>query len=122
MFEPLATVGLGFNSTAVHDVSYESLFVASELGASKPWLFGLAKGSSCKVMDPHVQRVLIGSDGEVKEDTVTLNEEKGHIPSILKNPHRYQIYRRNIRDKLRVEIGVRCQRHKVSNGEAHDGD
>ena len=82
----------------------------------------------------HVQRVLTGSGGKVEEDTVTLNHEKGaitcvdegrdleHIPSTLKNPRHYEIYRRNIRDKFRVEIGVRCRRHDVSNGEAHDGN
>ena len=48
MFESFTTVGLGFNSAAIHDVSYETLFVASELGASKPGLSGLRKGPVAK--------------------------------------------------------------------------
>ena len=76
--------------------------------------------SGCKV-DPgsRVQRVLNRSDCKVEKDTVILDEVKGEIShvveghdvergtAILKNPHRYEIYRRNTRDKLRVEIDVR---------------
>ena len=52
-------------------------------------------------------------------DTVTLDEEKGEIAfmeeghdvervvATHKNPHRYEMYRRNVRDRLRVEIGVK---------------
>ena len=36
--EPTATVGLGLNSAAAHDISDDSLFTASELSPSKPWL------------------------------------------------------------------------------------
>ena len=41
--EPPATVGLGLNSAVINDVSCDTLFAASELGASKPWLIGPAK-------------------------------------------------------------------------------
>ena len=60
--------------------------------------------------------------GKVDDDTVTLNGVKGvftcvdeghvveHILSILNNPRRYQIYWRNIRDKLRRTLPkTRCQ-------------
>ena len=52
----------------------------------------------------------------MEEDTVTLNEEKGEIacvdgghdveqiPSILENPRHCEIDRRNIRDKLRMDM------------------
>ena len=79
------------------------------------------KGSDCKVADcgSRVQRVLIQSVHKVEKDTVTLNEEKSEnaygdedhdverVPAIPKNPHHSEIHRRNIRDKLRVEIDVR---------------
>merc|ERR1712065_37752 len=50
---------------------------------------------------------------------VTINEEKGEVSFveeghdvervtvILKNPYRYEIYQRNIRDKMRVAFGLR---------------
>ena len=45
MVGPSATVGLGLNSAASHDVSYDSLFTASETNALTPWLVGLANES-----------------------------------------------------------------------------
>ena len=35
MVEPSVIVGPGFNSAAIHDVSYNSHFIASEFGALK---------------------------------------------------------------------------------------
>merc|ERR1712012_1109683 len=121
MVEPPATVGLGLCSAAIHDVSYDSLFTAMELSALKPWLVRPTKESDCTVTDcgSHVKRVLTRSDGKVETDIVTINEEKGEVSfveeghdvervtAILKNPYRYEIYQRNIRDKMRVAFGVR---------------
>ena len=84
-------------------------------------MVGPAKVSDCKVTDcgSHMQRVISKFDGEVDKDTVTLDEEKGEIAFIEeghdvervaathKNPHRYEMYRRNVRDRLRMEIGVK---------------
>ena len=65
-----------------------------------------------------MQHVPNKSDGRVEKDTVTFDEEKGEITfveeghdvervaAIHKNPHHYEIYWRNIRDKLRMKIGV----------------
>merc|ERR1712064_240072 len=59
------------------------------------------------------------SDGKVEKDIVTINEENGEVSFveeghdvervtvILKNPYRYEIYQRNISDKMRVAFGVR---------------
>ena len=41
--EPPATVGLGLCSAALHDVSYDFLFTASELSALNSWLARTAK-------------------------------------------------------------------------------
>ena len=115
--EPSATVGLGLNSAAIHDVSYDSLlFIALEYSACKSWLVRFVKESDCKVTDydSHVQRVLTRSDCRVEADIVTLVEEKGEalfvveghdverVTAKLKNPHCSEIYRRNARDKLRT--------------------
>ena len=103
MVGPPTIVDLGFDFAVIHDVSYDSLFTVLE--------------SDCKVFDlgPCVQRVLIGSDCGVKSDAAIFVEEKGEIlfvveghdveraTLILKNQHRYEIYPRNIRDKLRVD-------------------
>ena len=72
---------LCLNSAAIHDVSYDSAFTASESSASKPWLVRPVKGSDCKVTDcgSHVQRVLTRIDGKVEKHIVALNEEKGEI-------------------------------------------
>jgi hypothetical protein len=119
--EPPATVGLGLCSAAIHDVSYDSLFTALELSALKPWLIRPTKESDCTVTDcgSHVKRVLTRSDGKVEKDIVTINEENGEVSFveeghdvervtvILKNPYRYEIYQRNISDKMRVAFGVR---------------
>ena len=121
MVEPPVTVDLGINSHVAPDVLCDSLCIALELGAVKPWLFGPVKDSGCKVLYPgsRVQRVRTRSDRKVEEDSVTLIEVKGEIQPVveghdvervtatLKNPHRYGIHRRNIRDKLRVKVGVR---------------
>ena len=121
MVEPPATVGLGLCSASIHDVSYDSLLTALELSTLKPWLVRLAKESDCTVTDyaSHVKRVVTRSDGKVEKDIVTLNEEKGevtfveegydveYVMVILKNPYRYEIYQRNIRDKTRVAFGLR---------------
>ena len=75
------------------------------------------KESDCTLTDcgSHVQRVLTRSGGKVEKDTVTLDEEKGeityvdeghdveHVTAIPGHPYRYEIYRRNARDKLRAE-------------------
>ena len=45
-----------------------------------------------------------------REGKITIVEEKHYVErvtAILKNPHHSEIYRRNIRDKLRVELTVR---------------
>ena len=67
----------------------------------------------------HEQRVLHRSDCKVEKDTVTFDEEKGdityvdeghdveHVTAILKYPYRHEVYRRNVRDKLQVEITMR---------------
>ena len=85
--EPSATVGLGLHSAAIHDVSYDSHFTASEFNASKPWLVMLVKESDCKVTDygSHVQRVLTRTGGNVEKHIVTLNEEKGEVTFVEGN-------------------------------------
>ena len=79
------------------------------------------KESDCKVTDSgsRVQRVLVQSVDKVEMDTVTLNEKKSEnacededhdferVLAIPRNPHHSEIHRRNIRDKLLVEIDVR---------------
>ena len=78
------------------------------------------KESDCKVTDcgSHAQHVLTKSDGKVEKDTVTPDEEKDkitcvdeghdveHVTATLNHPRHHEIYRRNARDKLRVETGV----------------
>ena len=46
--EPPATVGLGLCSGAIHDFSFDFLFVTLELCAYKPWLVRLAKNRSAR--------------------------------------------------------------------------
>ena len=75
---------LGLNSAVNHDASYDSFFIASELGASTPWLVGLVKEPGCKVLDPgpRVQRVLTRSDCKVGKRTQSLLlKRKGHRDS-----------------------------------------
>ena len=124
MVEPSATVGLGLTSDAIHDVSYDSLFAALKLSASKQGLVGPVKETGCKVIDPgsHVQRVLTRSDGKVEKDRVTLDEEKGefayvdagrdvgHVTAIHKNPDRssssgtpVRFAYKDVRKRMRIE-------------------
>ena len=65
LIEPSATVGLGLNSAAIHDVNCDVLFAASEFSASKLRLVRPVKESDCKVIDfgSNVQRVLTRIDG-----------------------------------------------------------
>ena len=51
MVEPSTTMGLGLNSDASHDVSYDSHFNASQFSGFTPWLVGPTKRSDCKVTD-----------------------------------------------------------------------
>ena len=95
-----ATVDLGLNSVVIRDVLYDSLFTVLE--------------SDCKVFDPgpRVQRVLTWSDCSVESDAATLigvveGRDLEPVAAILENPHSFEIYRRNARNKLRAEIDVR---------------
>ena len=82
----------------------------------KPWLVKSVKESDCKVTDngSHMKHVSTKIDGEVEKDTVTPDEEMGKImymtsktlPRVRRTFNHHKIYRRNVRDKLRVETGV----------------
>ena len=85
MVEPSATVCLGLNSAALHDVSCKFLFhcvgvrrIHTVVGQACE---RVRLQSNCKVTDygSHVQRILTGIDGIVKKHVVTLDEEKGEI-------------------------------------------
>ena len=72
------------------------------------------KESDCKVTDSgsRVQRVLVQSVDKVEMDTVTQSEnaceDEDHdferVLAIPRNPHHFEIHRRNIRDKLLVRL------------------
>ena len=101
-------------------------------------LAGRVKESDCTVTDcgSHVKRVLTRSDGKVEKDIVTMNEEKGEVSIveeghdvervtvILKNPYRYEIYQRNISDRMRVAFSMRSvvAKDMMSAGDAREGD
>jgi len=122
MVQPPSTVGLGLCSAPIQDVSYDSLFVALELTTLKPWLIRDVDQSNLKITDcgSHVERVVQRSGCKEERDRVTVNEEKGEVSyceegagvervaAILKNPFRYEVYQRNVRDKMRVEWALPC--------------
>ena len=72
----------------------------------------------------------------MEKDTVPRSEEKGevtyvhtghdveHVTEVHKNPHPCVIHQRNIRDELRMKIGVQITAAKVtqSGAEARDGN
>jgi hypothetical protein len=117
MVQPPATVGLGLCSAPISGVSYDSLFVALELTTLKPWLIRDVDQSNFKFTDcvSHVERVVQRPGCKEEKDKVTVNEEKGEVSyqavgadvervaAILKNPSRFEVYQRTVRDKMRVE-------------------
>ena len=64
------TVGLGFCTATIHDISYDSLFTAKVFTALKLWLARRVKESACKVTDrgSHMERALTRSVGKVEGD------------------------------------------------------
>jgi len=88
----------------------------------KPWLIRDVDQSNFKITDcgSHVERVVQRLGCKEERDRVTLNEEGGEVSygeegagvervvAILKNPLRYEIYQRNVRDKMRVEWSLPC--------------
>ena len=127
--EPPTTVGLGLCSAAIHDVSYDSLSTALELSALKTWLARCVKESDCTVTDcgSDVKRVSTRSDGKAERDIVTINEEKGEVSfdveRVTVNPYRYEIYQRNISDKIQLVFGMRSvvAKDMMSAGDTREG-
>ena len=103
--EPPVTVVLGLCAAAIHDFSRDSLFAVMEFERFEI-VVGQAE-SDCKVTDcgSHVQRVLTRSSVKVRQD-IDSRWREGCNP-ILENPYRFEIHQKNIRDKMRVEVGVR---------------
>ena len=105
--------------------------IALELSALKTWLARYVKESDCTVTDcgSHMKRVLTRSDGKAERDIVTINEEKGEVSfdveRVTVNPYRYEIYQRNISDKMRLVFGIRSVVAKdimMSAGDTREGD
>ena len=115
--EPPVTVGLGFCTAAIHDISYDSLFTAKVFTAVKPCMARRVKESACKVTDrgSRMERALTTSVGKVERD---INEKEGEVAFVEEGQdvERVTADSRNLPEKHSSggwHTERHCQRHDV---------